>query len=135
MQHIDALIEDFELFSDWEERYAYIIDLGRSLTPMDTGLKTDDNFVRGCTSQVWMIITTDKNNRLKLIADSDAIIVRGLIGILVKVYEGLSPEEATAVDIENLFVKLGLSEHLSPNRRNGFFAMAQKIKNYSGAVS
>ena len=133
MQHIDEIIEDFALFSDWEERYAYIIDMGRNLKPMSESLKTEENFVRGCTSQVWMTVNTDENNKLDLVADSDALIVKGLIGILVRVYEGQTPSEAAEIDIEGLFTKIGLSEHLSPNRRNGFFAMAQKIKAYSVA--
>ena len=134
MQHIEEIIEDFSLFSDWEERYGYIIDMGRNLKPMDVSQKNDENFVPGCTSQVWMVVDIDQQGHITLTADSDALIVKGLIGILVRIYEGQSIETASQIDVEDVFARLGLSEHLSPNRRNGFFAMAQKIKAYSEAA-
>ena len=131
---VNEIVSDFELFEDWEEKYAYIIDLGKQLPPMADILKTDDNKVRGCTSQVWMIFKQNPQNRIEFIADSDAVIVRGLIGLLVKIYNGHTPAEARAIDIEELFEKIGLSTHLSPNRRNGFFAMVSRITHYGAGL-
>lgn len=130
MKHVDEIIEDFELFDDWEQRYAYLIDLGKTLKPMDEALKTEENFVKGCTSQVWMVLN-DEDGKIFLMADSDALIVKGLIGLLIKIYSGQTLHEAQAIDMEDAFTKLGLDEHLSPNRRNGFFSMVEKIKRFT----
>jgi cysteine desulfuration protein SufE len=121
-----ALIDDFALFSDWEERYAYLIDLGKQLPPMDAALKTPATLVPGCTSKVWMV-TEEKDGKMYFLADSDAHIVRGLIAVLLKIYQGRSPEEIKEIDIKDIFAQLGLESHLSPSRRNGFFAMVGKI--------
>ena len=121
------LAESFSLFDDWEDKYRYLIDLGDRLDPMDEALKTGENFVRGCTSQVWMDARFD-NDRFRFVADSDSRIVKGLIYILAVAYQGRTRQEIAAVDIENAFEKLGLHQHLSPNRRNGFFAMVGRIR-------
>ena len=126
------LENDFELLSDWEDRYGYIIDLGKALPAMDEELKTDENKVRGCTSQVWLVETADSTDEsFKFIADSDAIIVKGLVAILMLVYNGKSKAEIKEMSIEEVFTKLGLDSHLSVNRRNGFFSMVERIKNSS----
>lgn len=124
---IGELVENFAVFDDWEERYRYLIDLGRKLPAMDNALKTDDNLVRGCTSRVWMIAKTD-GGVFTFEADSDAHIVRGLIALLVAAYQGKKISEIAAVDIEETFRTIGLDQNLSPNRRNGFFAMVERIK-------
>ena len=124
---LNELVENFALFDDWEERYRYLIDLGRALPKMDEALKTDRNLVRGCTSQVWMDAKVE-NNTLHFIADSDAHIVRGLIGILMAAYQGKTLEEIAATDIEGAMSQIGLDQNLSPNRRNGFFSMVEKIQ-------
>jgi cysteine desulfuration protein SufE len=123
-----TLLENFRLFDDWEARYAYVIDLGKSLPPFPETEKTDANIVRGCTSQVWLTPQQSQPGHVAFLADSDAHIVRGLIAILTIVYNHQSFETVRYFDIEGFFDQLGLSEHLSPNRRNGFFAMVQRIK-------
>ena len=124
---LEDLVENFSLFDDWEERYRYLIDLGRALPKMDEALKTEANLVRGCTSQVWLD-TKIEEGRLHFIADSDAHIVRGLIGILNAAYQGKSLDEIKATDIEGAMSQIGLDQNLSPNRRNGFFSMVERIK-------
>ncbi len=125
------LIETFALLGDWEERYRYLIDLGRTLEPMDEALKTEETLVRGCTSRVWMVAQTT-DGRVHFLVDSDAHIVRGLIAILMAAYQDRTPEEIKAVDIHEAFGRLGLEQHLSPNRRNGFFAMVERIGQIAG---
>lgn len=130
-QDLNEIIEDFSLFEDWEERYRYLIDLGRTLPEMKENLKTDEHIVRGCTSRVWMVLRS-KNGCCYFDADSDAQIVRGLIAILMKVYQGQEIEDIGSIDIEHFFFRLGLEQHLSPNRRNGFFSMVEKINSFQG---
>ncbi len=124
---LQELVENFALFDDWEERYRYLIDLGRELPKMDEALKTDENIVRGCTSRVWMVADI-KDGTFHFIADSDAHIVRGLVALLMRVYEGRAVSEISQIDIEAAFREIGLDQHLSPNRRSGFFAMVERIK-------
>ncbi len=126
-QNLDDMVDSFFLFDSWEDRYRYLIDLGDRLEPMDESLKTEENFVRGCTSQVWMVATV-KDGQYHFIADSDAKIVKGLIYLLIIAYQDKNAEAIKAVDIEAAFEKLGLNQHLSPNRRNGFFAMVGRIQ-------
>jgi cysteine desulfuration protein SufE len=128
---IDDLVEDFELFEDWEERYRYIVDLGKKLPPMPEEEKVEDNKVRGCMSQVWMTSQVDDSTNpstLSFRADSDAFIVKGLIAILLELYSGRTPQEITELDATEALTRLGLESHLSPNRRNGFVAMVGRIK-------
>lgn len=127
---LEDLVENFALFDDWEERYRYLIDLGRKLPKMDDALKTEDNIVRGCTSQVWMKADLS-NDTLSFVADSDAHIVRGLIGILMTAYQDRPLAEIKTIDIDGAMEKIGLDQNLSPNRRNGFFSMVERIKGYS----
>jgi cysteine desulfuration protein SufE len=126
--NIEELAANFALFDDWEERYRYLIDLGRKLPPMDDALKTDESLVSGCTSRVWMV-AAPRGDMFHFIADSDAHIVRGLIALLVASYEGRPVRDIAAIDIDKIFHDIGLDQHLSPNRRNGFFAMVERIKN------
>ncbi len=123
---LEALEDNFGLFEDWEERYSYLIDLGRKLPAIDEALKTDDRLVRGCTSKVWLHAYTD-NGRLNLLADSDAHIVRGLVAIVLSAYHDKTKEEIDAVDIKAFFEGIGLGQHLSPSRRNGFFSLVGEI--------
>lgn len=127
---IDDLVDDFELFEDWEERYRYIVDLGKKLPPMPDADKTEDNKVRGCMSQVWMTCDAQDGARptLTFTADSDAFIVKGLIAILLELYSGRAPDEILDLDATEALSRLGLASHLSPNRRNGFVAMVDRIK-------
>ncbi len=128
---LDDLIESFSLFDGWEDRYRFLIDLGQRLPPMDEALKTAHNIVPGCTSRVWMVTATatgeDGQPCFRFIADSDAKIVKGLIYILMVAYQGQAIKDVASVDIRQAFDDLGLSGHLSPSRRNGFFAMVDRI--------
>ncbi len=127
MLTLTELAENFDLFDNWEDRYRYLIDLGRELPHMDDALKTDETLVRGCTSRVWMVADTG-GGVLNLQADSDAHIVRGLVALLLAAYQGKTLEQARAIDIEKTFRDIGLDQHLSPNRRNGFYAMVERIR-------
>ncbi|MCD8494182.1 MAG: SufE family protein [Alphaproteobacteria bacterium] len=130
-QTIEELSENFALFDDWEERYRYLIDLGRTLPDMPAEMRTEESLVRGCTSKVWMVLEI-KDGRLCIQADSDAHLVRGLIALLLSAYQGKTPEEARGIDIEAQFKAIGLEQNLSPNRRNGFFSMVERIKSVIG---
>ncbi|MHA1540391.1 MAG: SufE family protein [Alphaproteobacteria bacterium] len=127
---IDDLLEDFDFFDAWEERYAYLIELGRALPPFPEIEKTDANKVQGCTSQVWLAMMPSENNpsKISFLIESDAHIVKGLAAILYKIFAGQEVAEIMAVDIKKFFADLGLDGHLSPTRSNGFYAMAQKIQ-------
>lgn len=127
----EELVENFEFLEDWEDRYGYLIELGKTLPLFGDDLKTEKNSVKGCTSQVWMVAFEQEEGRFSFIADSDAHIVRGLIAVLRVVYNDKSPTDIQNFDITTYFEKLGLSSHLSPNRRNGFFAMVERIKTLS----
>ncbi|MEQ8440463.1 MAG: SufE family protein [Alphaproteobacteria bacterium] len=128
---LEDLVEDFELFEDWEERYRYIVDLGKKLPPLSSSEMSEDNKVRGCMSQVWLVSEPDTSANPPVVhyrADSDAFIVKGLIAILLELYSGRTPDEIQALDAGEALGKLGLESHLSPNRRNGFVAMVDRIK-------
>ncbi len=125
---LEELTENFALFNDWEERYKYLIDLGKNLEPMPETLKTEETLVKGCTSRVWLICETNSAGAYHFMADSDAHIVKGLIAILLSAYEGKTTAEIKEVNIESAFEKIGLNRHLSPNRRNGFFSMVERVK-------
>jgi cysteine desulfuration protein SufE len=124
---IEELAENFALFSDWEERYRYLIDLGRALPHMDESLKQDINLVRGCTSRVWLVPEI-RDGKIFFQADSDAHIVRGLVALLYAAYQGKYLTDIHTIDIEKFFKTIGLDQNLSPNRRNGFYAMVERIK-------
>lgn len=123
----DELIERFSLFDDWEERYAYIIQMGRKLPAFPESERIESNKVRGCVSQVWMV-SERVGDTVVIQGDSDAFIVKGLVAILLALYSGLTPAQIATVDVEKLFADLDLSDHLTPNRRNGFFSMVQRIR-------
>ena len=129
-ESLDELVENFALFGDWEERYRYLIDLGRTLPHMEEALKTDENLVRGCTSRVWMQADIT-GRKLNFVADSDAHIVRGLIAILDRAYQGQNVSDIEKIDIEGAFASIGLDQNLSPSRRNGFYAMVEKIRSFA----
>lgn len=130
------LKENFELFDDWEDRYRYLIDLGRKLPGFPDTLKTDAHKVRGCMSQVWMIPghAAGDPSRFAFAADSDAHIVKGLIAVLGILFSGKTREEIAGTDTDAAFRALGLDQHLSPSRRNGLVSMVEKIRNYAHAA-
>jgi cysteine desulfuration protein SufE len=128
---IDDIIADFALLDDWEERYRYIIDLGRQLAPLPEGERTEENRVRGCASQVW--VSTKHEGRagvpvLHFLADSDALIVRGLVAITLALFDRRTPREILATDAEAVFNRLDLRAHLTAQRSNGLKALVDRIK-------
>ena len=127
---IDELSENFELLDDWEDKYRYLIDLGEKLPPFAEECRTDEWKVSGCQSQVWLV-PKYKDGRIHFRGDSDAVIVRGLIAIVLIVYNDKSPSEIKNIAIEDIFAKLGLQDNLSPSRRNGLMSMVNKIKFYA----
>lgn len=130
---IEELIENFELLEDWEDRYRYIIDLGGTLSPLADDLKTDAWKVNGCQSQVWLIPTL-KDGLFSFQGDSDAMIVKGIMAIILSIYSNKSAQEIKDIAVEDIFAKMGLKEHLSPSRRNGLTAMTDKIKFYANIL-
>lgn len=124
---IDELVENFSLFDEWEDRYRYLIDIGRELPHMDEAHKRDEFLVRGCTSRVWLIPKIEQGV-LSFQADSDAHIVRGLVAILSIAYNGKTCKEINNINIEEIFSRLGMDKHLSANRRSGFFSMVERVR-------
>jgi cysteine desulfuration protein SufE len=129
---IDEIIENFALLDEWDDRYRYVIELGRSLAPLDERDRNDANKVQGCASQVWVSTVVQPNGQagplLSFVGDSDAHIVRGLIAILFVIYSGKHASDILATDAVALFERLGLKEHLTPQRSNGFRSMVERIK-------
>lgn len=123
-----ALFDDFALLDDWEERYRYLIELGKKLPPLKPEEHTDATRVDGCMSQVWLVVDHLPGGRIALRADSDAHIVRGLIAVLLAACDGLTAAEIGQMNMDAVFDQLGLGQHLSPNRRNGFFAMTERLR-------
>lgn len=136
---IDEIRADFELLDEWEDRYRYVIELGRKLPPLDEAQRTDANKVRGCASQVWLATHIDTSGpdgpRLRFEGDSDAHIVKGLIAILFAIYQGRTAREIASIEAERILAGLGLSEHLTPQRSNGLRAMVERIRSDARAVS
>jgi cysteine desulfuration protein SufE len=132
MAGIDEIIGNFSVLDDWDDRYRYLIELGRELPPLSEAARTDTNKVQGCASQVWLDTTVRPNGAggpiLSFVGDSDAHIVRGLIAILFAVYSGKSARDILATDAASLFEGMGLKEHLTPQRSNGFRSMVERIR-------
>ncbi len=126
----ENLIEQFADIDDWMDRYAYIIDLGNALEPISEQLKTPDRLIEGCQSRVWLDAELDSDGKVIYRADSDAIIVKGIISMLVGVLSGHTPDEILAADL-NFIDKIGLAEHLSPTRSNGLLAMVKQMRAYA----
>lgn len=122
----NEIIDDFSLFEDWMQKYEYIIELGKDLPLIEEAKKTEDRLIEGCQSKVWLDSKIE-NGKMNLSADSDAIITKGIIGLLVRVLNNESPEDVAKADL--FFIKeIGLQEHLSPTRANGLLSMVKKIK-------
>jgi cysteine desulfuration protein SufE len=124
-----ALIEDFALFEDWEGKYEYLIDLGKNLPLIDPSLKTEDRLVKGCQSRVWLHGEM-KNGLVEFTADSDAIITKGIIALLVQVFNGETPQTIFSTGTE-FIDQIGLKEHLSPTRSNGLVSMIKQMKTFA----
>jgi cysteine desulfuration protein SufE len=124
---IAEIRDDFAFLDDWEDKYRYVIELGKQLPEMPDAAKTDANKVRGCVSQVWLA-TNKSDGRLHFEGDSDAMIVRGLVAILFAIYQDRTPQEILDMDAREVFGELGLKEHLTPQRSNGFVSMVDRIR-------
>lgn len=129
---IDEIRDNFALLDDWDDRYRYVIELGRTLAPLPEADHTAENKVSGCASQVWLLRTTshdaDGTPRLNYLGDSDAHIVRGLIAILLSLVSGKTPQDILAIDPIAVFDELGFKEHLTPQRSNGLRSMVERIR-------
>ena len=125
----DEIIDEFSMFEDWEERYQYMIDLGKTLPLIDEQFKTEDHIIKGCPSKVWVHAQME-DDKVTFTADSDAIITKGIIAILIRVFSNQHPKDI--IDSDTDFIdKIGLKEHLSPTRANGLVSMIKQIKMYA----
>lgn len=127
----DRLVREFQVLEDWTQRYKYIIELGRKMEPLDESEKDEENLVRGCQSQVWLVSELE-DDKVSFRADSDAAIVKGLAALLVRLYSGQTPQEILTTKPEFL-ERIGMKDHLSPTRSNGLAAMVEQIKIYAMA--
>jgi cysteine desulfuration protein SufE len=128
---IDELVANFELIDDWEERYRYLIEIGRDLPPLSDPEKTEENRVKGCASQVWLVTEPEgagQTRKIRFRGDSDAHIVRGLVALTLLAFSGKTPEAILATDLFAIFERIGLSQHLTPQRSNGVRAMVERIR-------
>lgn len=130
----DEIVEEFEGIEDWMDRYAYIIELGATLTPLSESEKTPANLIEGCQSRVWIVAELDEHGKIIFRADSDALIVKGIVALLLRVLSEHTPREILDADL--YFInRIGLSEHLSPTRSNGLVAMVRQMHNYATAFN
>ena len=127
---IDEIVENFSFLDDWDDRYGYLIELGRALAPLPEGTRNDANKVQGCVSQVWVVPEREDGDetRIRFRGDSDAHIVRGLVAIALALYSGRTAREIAETDAEPVFNRIGLAEHLTPQRANGLRAMVSRIR-------
>jgi len=125
----DKVVEEFELFTDWTDKYAYIIELGKKLSVLDEDYKTEQNIIKGCQSRVWLQPEL-KGNQLIFTADSDAVIVKGIVYLLIRVLSNHSPQDILNTEL-NFIERIGLTQHLSPTRSNGLLAMVKQMKFYA----
>jgi cysteine desulfuration protein SufE len=138
MAKIDDIVEDFALLDEWDDRYRYVIELGRALPSLPESAHTDENKVQGCASQVWLLSHVDPNGAegpvMTFEGDSDAHIVRGLVAILIALYSGKGAREILATDALALFDRIGLRENLTPQRSNGLRSMVERIRTEAAAA-
>lgn len=126
---LDDLNETFEYLEEWDERYAYLIEIGKQVPPLGDEAMTEENRVHGCMSSVWLVTEHDKaSDRMKITAFSDSLIVNGLIVILMAAFSEKTPSDVVQFEIDTVFAELGLNQHLSSNRRNGLFSMVKRVK-------
>ncbi len=129
----DEIVEEFSMFDDWMQRYEYIIDLGRALPLIDEQYKTEENIITGCQSKVW-VHAEQNEGKIVFTADSDAILTKGIIAILIRAFSNQKPEDILAADTD-FIDEIGLKEHLSPTRANGLVSMIKKLKMYALAFN
>ena len=127
----DELIEAFEMFEDWEDRYRFLIDAAKGMPPLPDAAKVEENRVHGCQSNVWMIAQPkqeDGETRIDFLGDSDSVFTRGMVALVRKIYSGQTPRDILAFDLEGFLEKLGLDQHLSMGRRNGLDGMVKRVR-------
>jgi cysteine desulfuration protein SufE len=129
----DEIVEEFAFFTDWTERYEHIINLGKELETIDEEHKTEDNLIKGCQSRVWLYAERNPDGTIRYTADSDAILTKGIIALMIRVFTNQKPEEIVSADT-NFIDTIGLKEHLSPTRANGLVSMVRQIKFYALAM-
>jgi len=132
---IEDLAETFDLLGDWEERYSYLIELGRKLPPLTEAERSEEAKVRGCMSQVWLVGGQKADGAMHFNGDSDSTLVKGLIALLMVMVNDRSPEQILSTDIAATFKQLGLESHITVNRRNGFFSMVERIRALSAQAA
>ena len=133
-ENIAEIESDFSMFDQWVDKYAYLIDLGKSLPLIDAKYKDEDHLIRGCQSQVWLAARLNDQGRIEFTADSDAIITKGIISLLVRVLSGQTPQDIAQADL-SFIARIGLSSHLSPTRANGLSEMIRQMKLYAAAFA
>ena len=133
-ENIAEIESDFSMFDQWVHKYAYLIDLGKSLPLIDAKYKDEDHLIRGCQSQVWLAAHLNDQGRIEFTADSDAIITKGIISLLVRVLSGQTPQDIAQADL-SFIDRIGLSSHLSPTRANGLSEMIRQMKLYAAAFA
>ena len=125
----DEIVDEFSLFDSWEDKYEYIIDLGKKLKTLEPEFKTEENKIKGCQSQVWLVANED-NGRIYFKADSDAVIVKGLVSMLIRVLSAHRPDEIINAKLD-FINKIGMTTHLAQTRSNGLLSMVKQMKNYA----
>jgi len=128
MSKLDEYVTSFELFDDWEQRYEYLVDIGEQLPDMPDELKTENNRVKACMSKVWIDINLDDAGLVHIQGDCDTSIIKGVLALLIDLCNGLAPEQIQSIDMDEIFQRLHLDSHLSPNRHVGVYAMFELIK-------
>ncbi|MGN0091310.1 MAG: SufE family protein [Alloprevotella sp.] len=126
----DEIIEEFVELEDWMDRYQLLIDMGEEQEPLPDGEKTEQNLIDGCQSRVWIVCDRGADGRLTFRAESDALIVKGIVSLVIRVFSGHTPQEILDADLY-FIPRIGLTEHLSPTRSNGLLAMIRQIRNYA----
>jgi cysteine desulfuration protein SufE len=134
---IDELVDEFDFLGDWESKCEYLIDLGLDLPPLPAEARTEEHRVHGCQSNVWLVANVREGRppTIEILADSDAMIVRGLIAVLLTLYSGRTPQEILATDPQEVFTRLGLDRHLSTARKNGLLGMVKRIRALAAAAA
>ena len=123
-----SILDDLTFLDEWDERYRYLIDLGRGLPPLPAAAYCDANKVQGCASQVWLTMARDAHGTMTIAGDSDALIVKGLVALVIAIFSGRTPEEIRATDAQAIFAAIGLGDHLTAQRSNGLASMVARIK-------
>ncbi|HOP17117.1 MAG TPA: SufE family protein [Gammaproteobacteria bacterium] len=133
----DEFVENFEFLDDWDARYAYLVELGEALPPLDEGLRTEENRVQGCISKVWVAPLADPQGqgRIRYVGDCDTAIIKGVLAVLVELLSGHTAQEIEALDIDALFDRIRLAENLSPNRHFGIYAIVELMKSQARAFA